>query len=177
MTKTLHMLVGLPGVGKSTFINKLIMEVIPIGNSLSIISSDAIIESIAKIHGTTYSEIWENSAKLATQLMYKELKQAIVSNSSIIWDQTNLTVKTRKEKLSKIPQDYHKIAWYLPAPPLEEWNRRLKNRSDKFIPENVLNDMQKKLQIPSKEEGFDEIYFIIDDQIFSELTGANDNNS
>lgn len=154
------MMIGLPGTGKTTYIlnNFLNLENCVLENDVPwVISSDANIEIVANVFGLTYSEVWESAAKLAEFVMYKELSQAIRDEVDIIWDQTNITRKTRANKLSKIPKDYKKYAYVVIPPEKNEWERRLLSRSDKIIPSHVLSSMIDRFEYPTLEEGFDAI--------------------
>ena len=102
-------LIGLPGVGKSTFINKNY-------NNHVIISSDNIIEKYAKEEGKTYSDVFHNYIGRATSEMKEDFQRAIENNENIIWDQTNLTKKKRRGILNQIPSHYKKIAVVFDVP-------------------------------------------------------------
>lgn len=151
---TVYMLIGVPGAGKSTWINS------HDWTDTVVISSDNIIDQRAEAQGKTYSEIFQNEIKSATAEMEKNLKAAIAQNKNIIWDQTNLTPKARKGKLDKIPEHYKKVAVYFATPNQDElFNRLTKRATDtgKHIPRNIVIGMMSQLTKPSHDEGFDEI--------------------
>jgi predicted kinase len=145
---TIYMLVGVPGSGKTTWIrnNK---------HNAVVLSTDDYIEKIAAKQGKTYSEIFKDAIGDATDQMEKDLIQAVRNERDIIWDQTNLTAKTRKNKLSRIPKRYKKVGVYFSVP--QDLRDRLASRPGKTIPEPVIISMINQLQPPTKEEGFDEI--------------------
>lgn len=145
------MLIGVPGSGKTTWIknNK---------HNAVVLSTDDKIETEAARVGKTYSEVFQSTIKQATSEMEADLVQAVKLRKDIIWDQTNLTVKSRKSKLAKIPKDYKKIAVFFHVP--EDLRQRLASRPGKVIPEPIVLSMINQLEPPSKNEGFDEIYFI-----------------
>jgi predicted kinase len=142
------MLVGVPGSGKTTWIknNK---------HNAVVLSTDDYIEKVAAKQGKTYSEAFKDVIGDATDQMEKDLIQAVRNERDIIWDQTNLTAKTRKSKLSRIPKSYKKVGVYFSVP--HDLRDRLASRPGKTIPEPVVLSMINQLQPPSKEEGFDEI--------------------
>lgn len=154
------MLVGVPGSGKSTWIWNFLNQ-IPEGKRMrqgwKVLSSDAFIERIAVELESTYDAVFSLAVKPAQKRVILDLKDALDRADSIIWDQTNLTAKNRRGKLQQIPKHYHKTAVYFPTPELEEWKRRLASRPGKTIPEHVLEQMAKDLEIPTLDEGFDKI--------------------
>ena len=107
-TPKLYMLIGLPGSGKSTFINKILN---PNKDWYTIVlSTDASIERYAEAHGKTYDDVFQEAIKGAETYLNDKLDHAIEHEYSIIWDQTNLTRKSRARKLAKIREYYYKIA-------------------------------------------------------------------
>jgi len=150
---TLYMLIGIPGSGKSTWLAKQAFD----WTKTRIISTDNIIERRAREQGKTYSEVFQKEIKGATHQMNRDLKQAIASGDDVVWDQTNLTKKSRASKLSEIPDSYRKIAVFFSTPDDAELKRRLASRPGKTIPANVVLGMRSQLERPSKAEGFDEI--------------------
>lgn len=147
------MLIGVPGSGKSTWVARQNFDWI----RTRIISTDNIIDRRAQELGNTYSEVFNDFIKDATNQMNRDLTQAIANGDDLLWDQTNLTAKSRASKLVKIPKNYHKVAVYFSTPDEQELMRRLANRPGKTIPAKVVANMVLQLQPPTKAEGFDEI--------------------
>lgn len=145
---TLYMLIGVPGSGKTTWIKNN-------RHDAMVLSTDDKIEAEAAKLGKTYSEVFGDAIKRATSEMQVDLTRAVRDRRNIIWDQTNLTRKSRKSKMSQIPKDYHKIAVFFSVPP--DLRERLANRPGKTIPEPIIISMINQLEPPSKDEGFDEI--------------------
>lgn len=148
-----YMMIGVPGSGKSTWLAKQSFN----WTNTVIISTDNIIEQRAAAQGKTYSEVFQNEIKSATAEMNSRLLAAIDARQNIIWDQTNLTKKSRKSKLSNIPQEYEKIAVFFPTPDKEELKRRLASRPGKTIPANIVLGMISQLETPTVDEGFSQI--------------------
>lgn len=146
--KEIIMMVGMPCSGKSTFIEKFSNKF----NDYVVISTDNIIEARAKEQGKTYNEIFKDEIKSATKEMNEQLVQAIQNGDNIIWDQTNLTIKSRNSKLSNIPKDYQKVAMYVETD-LETVKAR-NTRPGKIIPESVIDNMWSSIEVPSITEGF-----------------------
>lgn len=154
---TAYILVGLPGSGKSTWIKSKNAE----GNYV-VVSSDDEIEKYAKSKGLTYSDVFQDYVKTATNLMNANFRSAIANGSDIIWDQTNLSKKKRRSILDQLPKSYRKIAVVFRVD-ADELQRRLDKRAQeegKTIPTHIVDSMRKTFEIPTKEEGFHEIIMV-----------------
>jgi predicted kinase len=146
----LIMLCGIPTAGKSTFSkNKKYKNYVRI-------SSDDILDEIAKQRETTYNAIFAKNIGFAQKLMMKNLRSAIEQGKNIIWDQTNITPKQRIEKLKMVPSDYYKVAVWFMIPMKDALTRNLQ-RHGKIIPPEVIQKMYHDFEIPTLYEGFNEI--------------------
>ena len=161
-----YMLCGLPGVGKSTWIHGLESELrnehYPLNDTdIVVISTDDIIEGLGVGYGMTYNELFDPvTYSFAEKMMYKIAKHYIDKKTKfVIWDQTNLTVKSRKRKIDMIPAEYHMICVYFEVP--ADHQARLDNRAEKHIPPHVIESMKKSLEIPTESEGFSEVIKIL----------------
>ena len=146
----LIMLIGIPTSGKSTFTNQQKYK------DYVRVSSDDILQEIAKERQQSYNTIFKGNIRFAQIAMMKVLRKAVEENKNILWDQTNLTRKQRREKLKHIPAHYKKTAVYFVVP-LETALKRNTQRPGKVIPPEVLERMIKEYELPTLEEGFDEI--------------------
>jgi len=144
------MLIGVPASGKSTYRQTLPADA-------TVLSTDDRIEVIATALGKTYSEVFRDHIGQAEKDMYQQAMQAFARGDDVIWDQTNLTKKTRAKKLIMVPDEYEKIGVYFSTPAHDEHKRRLDGRKGKVIPPNVMMGMVSQLQAPTKDEGFDRI--------------------
>ncbi len=158
--KTLYMYIGLPGTGKSTYYEKTFGIDTMFNKYTSYISTDKYIEYYAHREGITYNEAFDAYIKPSTDFMERDLKAALKDDSiaTIVWDQTNLTRKSRARKLEKIPSDFYKIACVFPVP--ANIKERLNGRKGKFISDKLFETMQKSYESPVLEEGFDQIWRI-----------------
>jgi predicted kinase len=163
-----YMLVGIPGSGKSTWTDRFkrkyqndlvhdgIKKNTPFQYNLSVISTDDIIQHIANEHRLTYNQVFDNiTYSFAEKMTHKLAKFAFDRNDIVIWDQTNLTVKSRAKKLALVPSHYKKTCVMFGIP--EDLAERLRSRVGKDIPDNVMMSMIKSYQYPTLEEGFDDI--------------------
>ena len=146
-----YMLIGVPGSGKSTWINAQDWV-----KDCVLVSTDKLIELEAGRQGKTYNDVFKSYIDEANRLMMEDVKTAVAEGKDIIWDQTNTGRKSRKAKLAMMP-DYYKIAVVFATPEKEEWQRRINSRPGKMIPEGVLKAMAMGLQRPEQGE-FDEVW-------------------
>ena len=146
----LYVLVGLPGSGKSTWTRAINKD-----GSFTIVSS----EKHARSQGLTYSDVFDAYSKTATVLMNQKFKEAVANNDNIIWDQTNMTAKKRKNILMQIPKNYKKIAVVFKIDEAELQARLDKRSKDegKTIPPFVMTSMARSFEMPTKAEGFNEV--------------------
>ena len=148
----LIMLCGIPTSGKSTYVEKL--KKMKYWENSVVLSTDAYIEKEAKRVGQTYNEVFDDVIPDATRELELELNMAKDKGKDIIWDQTNLSVKTRRKKLLKLPSFYRRNAVYFEVS-LEDALERNKHREGKFIPESILKRMWHQFEIPTRNEDFD----------------------
>lgn len=146
------MLCGIPTSGKSTYVEKL--KRIDYWKDAVVLSTDAYIEKQAQRLGLTYNQIFDDVIDCANRELELEFNMAKEKDKSIIWDQTNLSVKTRKKKLSKLPSYYYRGVIYFKIS-LEEALKRNESREGKYIPKSVLHRMWHQFEIPTLEEDFD----------------------
>lgn len=146
------MLCGIPTSGKSTYVKKL--KSMKYWENAVVLSTDDYIEKEAKRMGLTYNQVFDDVIDNATRELELQLNMAKDKGKDIIWDQTNLSVKTRKKKLSKFPSYYRRGAVYFEVS-LEEALERNKHREGKFIPESILKRMWHQFEIPTSNEDFD----------------------
>jgi predicted kinase len=157
MKPSIHILVGLPGTGKSTWMRSYIRD-----NNATIISSDDIIEEYGKLHGLNYNEAYRLvNFKNIEHEMQRRYKEAVAAGSNIIIDRTNMTVKSRRQWLNGV-KSYNKIAVIFLLDDnthRERLSFRAKTEG-KTIPNSVIDSMARSYVCPTKEEGFDQIITI-----------------
>jgi len=149
-----YQLIGVPGSGKSTWISNQSWA-----KDCVIISTDNHVEAYAKSVGKTYNEVFKDYMPTAVDLMAKDVVDARELDKDIIWDQTSTTVKSRQRKFRML-RDYEHIAVVFATPELKELHRRLASRPGKNIPSDVMVQMIKGFQMPTKDEGFTEIWSV-----------------
>lgn len=148
-----YQLIGVPGSGKSTWINN--QDWI---KDCVIVSTDNHVEAYAKSEGKTYNEVFKDYMPTAVDLMAKDVVEAREQGKDIIWDQTSVSVNSRKKKFKMLP-DYEHIAVVFKTPPSSELTKRLASRPGKEIPWSVVTSMINTFELPTEDEGFKEIWF------------------
>lgn len=148
-----YIMIGLPGSGKSTWIKDNL-------KGIPVISSDAIIEEIAKKNGTSYDFEFKDNISFANKEFERNIKEAVDNNLTFIVDRTNLSMKVRKRLIDSLPLSYQVKAVFFHTPSKKEHARRLKKRPGKTIPKEVLESMILNFEEPLLDEGFDEIWEI-----------------
>ena len=151
---TMYMLIGVPASGKSTWVEK------HKGDAL-VISTDNLIEIYAADNGKTYNDVFFEHIKIATKIAMEHAEAAFAAGQDVIWDQTNITKKSRKGKLAMVPEHYRKTAVFFATPLEEEWQRRLNSRPGKSIPAHILDSMVEMLEMPEQDEGWSVIEYYL----------------
>ena len=150
----LYVTVGVPGSGKSTWIANQNWS-----KDCVIVSTDTHVEAHAKANGKSYSEVFEEFIPEAIGLMFNDVIDAKDEGKDIIWDQTSTSIKTRAKKIRMLP-NYYKIAVVFSKPGDKELKRRLASRPGKDVPWSVIEQTWGSWEDPTKEEGFDEIWYV-----------------
>ena len=155
---TCYMLIGAPGSGKSTWINKFRAGE---GKNYISISTDDFIEAMAKAQGKTYGEVFKDCIGAATTTMEHQLEVAVRNEANLVWDQTNMSVKGRRGKLAKL-KGYKVIAvtFELGREELDRRNAKRKAETGKFIAPHIVDSMLSNYEAPTEAEGFAEIITI-----------------
>jgi len=157
-----YFMIGVPNVGKSTFSSKL---------NLDIVSRDNILLEYGKekYKIEEYSKIWEaltdEDQKEIDKLLNKKIKDLQDNEKDFVIDMTLLSVKSRKNMLSKIKKDYG-VIYVNVLTDFNEIMRRNQKRFEetgKLIPQNVLINMMKNFQMPllGEDEKVIDIYNIL----------------
>ena len=150
---TAYIMVGVPGSGKSSWIRAQKWT-----NDCINVSTDFHVEQYAKEKGKTYSEVFDEYMSTAVELMVSDVKNAMEFNQDIIWDQTSTTIASRRRKFNML-EGYTMIAVVMKTPSLDELTQRLASRPGKIIPESVVKHMIDNFEMPTTQEGFDQVWY------------------
>jgi predicted kinase len=145
--KTIHVLIGLPRAGKSTFRKHLIGTVIS--------RDDILMENSDQSYTKTFQSLSPQEHKEIDRIEAQRFQQAVKNGEDIVIDKTNLSKKSRNKYLSNL-KGYTKKA-YVFTTDIDTCKSR--NTSDKYIPESVIDDMAKSLSFPRYDE-FDEVLMV-----------------
>jgi predicted kinase len=135
---TLHVMIGLPGSGKNTYLaEKIATSEIPA--SALILSRDDIRVELGfctedeKIVGTDAQE------KAVTKLFNERLNEAIKVGRDIVVNNINLSEKRRKALKNQCP-NYEVVYWYVEAPTLADNLRRREGQIGEKVFDNMISN-------------------------------------
>lgn len=154
------LLVGVPGSGKSTWLNQ------NISDRDRIVSTDNIIDALGKVYDFTYDEIFRETIRFADMVMVKWMLESAEAGDNLYIDRTNLTAKSRAQFINKLKKYGYEFECVVfpevgsEALSKEEWKRRLNSRPGKTIPQEALDRMVYSYEIPLMSEGFKKITFL-----------------
>lgn len=153
-----YMLVGVPGSGKSTWAEPYLTR-----EGYGLVSSDAYIEKVAAMAGKTYGEVFKQSIDAATKWMNECVERYVTALQGIVWDQTNLTRKSRRKKLDTLiaaGYDVVAVTFEIPDVCLEQRRRERAAKTGKTIAPSILESMGKTYERPTRPEGFSKVIIV-----------------
>ena len=150
---TLHMLIGIPGSGKSTYAKNILMAK---HKDAFYLASDKIRDNNPNV---AENDIWP--------IIYDTLASYLKDGHDVIYDATNFNKKYRdivKERLrERNVIDYDMKAYFFKTD-VDVCINRVKKRNnvvgERYLPIDVIMSYQDRLEMPTKEEGFLEVHVI-----------------
>lgn len=143
-------MVGLPGCGKSTYIQKNCSDYL-------VVSRDAQIHKLEP--GLSYHDAWEKVDQNEVNKMFEQdLSSAISSNKNIIIDMTNLTYKGRRKFYDRLKSKYS-VKNIVLMPDFSVVLSRNSERTGKVIPKDIIINMMKNAYLPFENEPETEYIF------------------
>ena len=143
--KTLFVMCGLPGSGKSTFVAAM--------SSIPCICLDNLREEFygdASIQG---------SGAYIFNTGIERIKSAFRSYDTVIYDATNIDRRARKSVMGNLPMVDRFICVWIDTP-VNECLKRNEMR-ERHVPREVIERMNRKFEIPTEEEGFAAVWHLI----------------
>ena len=139
MSKTVVILMGLQGSGKSTFCQKYLL------NSFVRVNLDTL------------------KTRCREKLLVEECME---SESSFVVDNTNPTRIDRERYIIPAKKAGYRVVGYFLESKIKDCMARNALREGKArVPEKAIAATSNKLEIPSYDEGFDELYFVKNDGV------------
>lgn len=141
----LYVAVGLPGSGKTTFVNNY--------PYLYWHSSDEVRE---RILGDVNDQ---EHNKIVFDTLHQEIKTDLAMGRHCYYDATNLTTSIRKDIVRRFRNYAEDIIAVYFNEPVEVCKERNSKR-ERVVPEEVIDRMALKMTAPELGEGFDEIFYL-----------------
>jgi predicted kinase len=157
MKPTAYLLVGVPGSGKSTWAEPYLQR------DFKLISTDNYIETVAAAAGKTYGEVFKQTIEAATKWMEDCVRDYTAAMFGIVWDQTNLTMKSRRKKLDLLlaaGYDVVAVTFEIPDGELKRRREVREAATGKTIPPSVMESMGATYQRPTRLEGFTKVIVV-----------------
>ena len=147
--------VGLPGSGKTSWVDDFIAE--NQGQAIDVISSDRIREEI-------FNDIEDqNHNGEVFDLMKRRTKESLSQGHVAIYEATNISSKRRRALLKELNKYYDKAICLFKYKRLSACQIDNEER-DREVPSDVIDRMYRNFEIPHKNEGFDEIIVDFDEK-------------
>lgn len=154
MRKEVILLIGPPGVGKSTWLQNAGLY------AHVVCSTDDIFERKGADQGMSYNEAFRHFSFKEVESTFKNrMKAAANAGESVVVDRTNLTKKSRAKTLAHFDETYHRVFVLFEFSDRAALDERLEKRSveqGKTIGKKVVDDMLAMYQEPTSDE-YDEL--------------------
>jgi predicted kinase len=154
------MLIGIPGSGKSTLAKSLAQE----GNT--VLSSDEIRRNIFGEDSFPADEKEREKIQSAVyKVIREEAREHLKNGRSVVIDATNLNRKRRKKLLSFFSDtpSYKKAILLITSPEVCKKRNEIRPRG-KRVPDENMEEMLRRFEVPVIGEGWDEISLLIHDE-------------
>lgn len=140
------MLCGLPGMGKDHFVKQFYPQ-----------TQMVCLDEIRREHKINPAD--RNAQGWVAQQAKEQAKQFLRSKTDFIWNATSLSASLRESTISLFARYQAKVHLVYLEVPYKQW--RQQNQQRKFaVPENVMERMAGKLELPTPDEAFQVSYYI-----------------
>jgi len=142
----LYVLCGIPGAGKTTAAYR--------------------IDPYAKVH--SYDDVFESNRNAdinhsSFQTWVSNIRSDLLAERNVVCDSTNLTVLLRKNLLKQFCDIDCEKNLVVFSTPIEECKKRNAGRK-RILPDFVITQSAKMMEMPTLDEGWDNIYLWKDDE-------------
>ena len=151
--KNFYILCGIAGSGKSTWINN---HLAAFKGYTKVVSRDDI-----RFMMVNEDEEYFSREKQVFKKFIEELKDGLENCDNIIADTTHLNLASRTKLLRNLTsslKDANVYAIVINTPVKTCLKQNATRRGRRFVPEDQIMAMEKRLTIPTFEEGFDKIF-------------------
>jgi predicted kinase len=160
----LYVLVGPPGVGKSSWIAQNVANP-------HIISYDSAIDIVREPLGLRYNDVagGQKQFRKEVEAVHKQMiRDSVGSGKDIVVDMTNMTAKARRRALAAVSgheREYEKVAVVFDFQGAERGvhdavAQRAARLGDKTLSYSIVQGMMDRFEMPSEGEGFDKIVVV-----------------
>lgn len=147
MVKRAVFLVGHQYSGKSTWLRNQTYK------DYVVYSLDSVVHELAKERGVSYSEAWSKLVGEANHILDRRLRDWLYEGKRIIFDRTNMTVKSRSKLLNRLIQEGYKVsAVVFPLLSSEEIQKRIDMRPDQIVPLHIVEEFRDRFEPIEGEE-------------------------
>lgn len=160
---TVHLMIGIPGSGKTTYVNKLLKT--KKGKEYILISTDLVRKENPNLNE---KDLWP--------LVYKKASEYLKDGKDIIFDATNITPKVRQRLVTNLKQyidDFQVKAYYFPTDYkicIDRVVKRNKIDGELFLPPEVCKSYGENVIPPQYDEKFKSLKLVhINDSLLKGL--------